>query len=145
MVYSHIIGAFRVIPMTSFLDPTCNTIVANFHALSMGPSVFSNVVDVFTAHPLGFCLTLSFYRCSGPLLFATFACCSWWVKAATVAVRSAIVLLWIIMVSLPAADAVSRLMRASWVPSISLRLFDPWYPPVRVDIFCFLLNSRCAA
>ena len=80
-----------------------------------------------------------------PLLFTAFACCSWWVKAETVAARSAIVLHWDIMVSLLAAAAVARLMMVLCVPSISLKLFALWYPPVRVETFCFLLNLRCAA
>ena len=80
-----------------------------------------------------------------PLLFSSFAWLSCWVKAETVAVRSAIVFHWDIMFSLSAAAAVSRLIRASCVPSISLRLFAPWYPPAQVDTLWFLLNFRCAA
>ena len=66
LVSSHIICACRVIPMTLFLDPTLHTVVIDVHAVSVGPSVSSTVMDVFTSHPLGVCLPLSFYRHSGP-------------------------------------------------------------------------------
>ena len=65
LVSSHIIGVCRVIPMDFSLAPTRYTVMVDVHAVSVGPSVFSNVTDVFTVHPLGFCLPLSVYRCSG--------------------------------------------------------------------------------
>ena len=52
--------------MTFFLDLTRHTVVVDVHAVSVGPEVPSNVTDVFTIHPLGVCLPLSFYRRSGP-------------------------------------------------------------------------------
>ena len=42
-----------------------------------------------------------------------------------------------IIVSLSAAAAVSRLMRALFVPYISFMLFAPWYPPRKSMVFSF--------
>ena len=81
----------------------------------------------------------------GPLLFTVVACWSCQVNAATVSVKSAMVLYWNIIVPLSYAANVARLMRASCVPFIYFMLFTPWYPPVRVDNFCFFLYFRCAA
>ena len=60
LVFFDIIGACCVIPMTLFLDPTHHTVVFDVPTVSVGPEIYSNVTDVFTIHPLGFCLPLSF-------------------------------------------------------------------------------------
>ena len=68
------------------------------------------------------------------------------VKLAIVAVRSDMVLLWFVIVSMSAAATVSKLMRASWVSSsVPWRLFAPWYPADLVGNFYFLLCLCCAA
>ena len=94
---------------------------------------------------LGFACPFLYTGIPDPLLFTALACWTCWFKAETVAARSAIVLNWDIMVSLLVTAAVSRLTRVSYVSSVSLRLFAPWYTPAQVDTFCFLLNFRCAA
>ena len=80
-----------------------------------------------------------------PLLYPVVAYWGCRFKAAAVSVRLAMALFCDIIVSLSSAAAVSRLMRASCVPYISLRLFAPWYPPAQVDYFCFLLHFLYAA
>ena len=81
----------------------------------------------------------------GSLLYPVDSCWSCRVKAATVLVRSTMVLHCDIILSLYSAVSVTRSMRSSCVPSIYFMLFAPWYPPARVDDFCFLLYFRCAA
>ena len=65
-VSSHIVGACRVLPMAFFLAPTRPTVVADFHTVSAGPAVPSNVTDVFSVNPLEVCLTLSVHWYPGP-------------------------------------------------------------------------------
>ena len=142
---SHIIDACRANPMAFFVDLTRPTVMVDIHAVSVGSALSYKVTDVFIVNPLGGCLPMYDYGCSGPLLFTAFACWSCWVKAATDAVRLEIVLHLTIMVFLSDAADVDRLMRASCVPSISLRLFALWYPPEQVETLCFLLNFRCSA
>ena len=86
--------------------------------------------------------TLVFLR----LLIFMVAWWSYWVKLAMVTVRSAMVLIWVIIVSVSAATAVAKLIRELWVSSsVSQRLFAPWYPADLMENFWFLLYLRCAA
>ena len=79
------------------------------------------------------------------VLILTVDCCSCWVKLAMVTVRSVMVLLWVIILSLSAAAGVTKFMRASWVSSpVSLRLFAPWYRRPGGHFFS-LLYLCCAA
>ena len=145
LVSSHNIGLCRVIPMALFHSPTHPTVIVDVHTVSVDPAVSSNVMACLLFTHLGFACPYLSTGITDPLLFTVFTCWSCWVKVATVAMRLAIVLHCDIMVSLSAACAVTRLMRESCFPSISHRLFAPWYPPARVETFCLLLNSCCAA
>ena len=77
----------------------------------------------------------------GPLLYTVAACWSCRVKAATVLVRSEMLVHCNIFVSLYYDAAVARLMRSSCVPSISFVLFAPWYLPAQVEDFCSSCTS----
>ena len=144
-VSSHFIGTCRIIPTTFFCDPTRHTVVVDVQAVSVGPAVSSNVTAVFTVHLLGVCLTLSFYHRSGPPVVCCVCLTELLGQGGNGCGEVSDFLIWVIMVYLSAAASVARLMRTSLVPSISLKVFDPWYPPARVETFCFLLNILCAA
>ena len=94
---------------------------------------------------LGFAWPCLYTVIPDPLLYTMFSWWSFWFKAETVAVMSVIVFHCVIIASLLPAASVARLMSALCVPSISLRLFAPQYPPAWVDTFCFLLYFRCAS
>ena len=65
LVSSHIIGACHVIPISFFLALTRPTVMDDVHTVAMGPAVSSDVTGVSPVHPLGVCLPLSIYQCSG--------------------------------------------------------------------------------
>ena len=128
-VSSHDVGSRRVLFMSLFLVLTRFTVVDGVHKVFMCPTVPPHVLEVFPVHPPGICLDLSISGQYVPLLFPVVACWSCLVNAATVSVRSAIVLFCATIISLSSDTAVARLMRASCVPSIYFMLFAPWYPP----------------
>ena len=118
-VSSHVVGSCSVLLMTLSLAPTRPTVVADAHTVSVCPAVSYHVSNVFPVCPLGICLALPIQGHAGPLLYPVVSCWSFWVKVATVLVRSATVLHCNIIVSISDTAVVSRLMGALFVPSIS--------------------------
>ena len=142
-VSSHDVGSLRVIFISFFLVPTRFTVVA---VSTQCPCVQRYPPTSRMCFPFTHLEFVWFHLSPGnpgPLLFPVVDFWSWLVNAATVLVRSAIVLFCSIIISLSSSTAVARLMRESCVPSISFMLFTPRYPPARVDNFYLLLYFRC--
>ena len=114
------------------------------HIVRGSSSIIQRHGHVYRSPTWGFACPCLSSGIPDPMMFNAVTFWSCWVKVATVLLRLAIVLHLDIMVSMPVV-AVTRFMRASCVPFISFSLFACWYPPARVDTFCFLLYLSCAA
>ena len=144
MVSSHIIMACRVIPMAFFLAMTCPTVMVDVHIVYVGPEVSSNVTNMLTVHALGVWLYLSVYRYSGPPVVYRVCLLEFLGQGGNGCgeVGNQFSLRYH---GLSVNHSCHSLMRALCIPSLSLRLFDPWYPPAWVDNFCLLLFFWYAA
>ena len=138
LISSSIVGTRRIILVATIIGLSRHNVVVYVHKVSMGPIVPAGVSDVFPINPLGRPICRSFWFLCNIEGIDPRGC----LLELMVQVRYGFgeVFLWVIIVSLSAAAAVSNLMKASLVSSpFSLRLFVPWYPVDLVEAFFFCI------